>query len=117
MRTLNLSRPVTYTLDGSGNGTLQTGPSSAGEAWYPVSVQITSSGTVTVANLATCTLYAGSAADAGNFVDATYNVFAAASSIISGQVLYPGQYVFAVFSGAAAGAVATIVVNGSRTVP
>jgi hypothetical protein len=117
VRTLSLSRPVTLTLTSGGNGTLQLGPDVPGETWYPASVQITSTGTTTVATLATCTIYAGNSAAPSNFVDATYNIFAAASSIIAGQVIHPGQYVFAVFAGAAALATATLVVNGSRTVP
>lgn len=117
MRTLGLNRPLTITLNASGNGTAQLGPASPGEVWRPTSVQISSGGTVTVATLATCFIYAGALADASHLVDTTYNVFGAASGIISGRVIYPGQFVFAVWKGAAALASATLVVSGTRTVP
>ena len=90
MRTLSLSRPLTLKLTSGGNGTLQLGPDVPGETWYPGSVAITSTGVTTVATLATCTIYAGNAPTPANFVDATYNIFAAASSIIAGQVIHPG---------------------------
>jgi hypothetical protein len=48
-------------------------------------------------------------------VDATYQVTGAASSLISGQVLNPGQYVFAVFVNCIANAIITMTVNGTFT--
>lgn len=116
MRTLALTRPVTVTLDGSGNGTAAIGPTSPGEIWYPESVRISSTGNPP-AGLATCTIYCGSSPIPVAFVDATYNVLGAASSLISGQKLHPGQQVFAVWSGANAGASATLIVSGRRQVP
>jgi hypothetical protein len=117
MRTLGLNRPVTITLDSGGNGTALLGPATPGETWYPTSVQVQSAGSVFVATLPTCFIYTGPSAAAGTFVDSTYDVQGASSSIISGQIIYPGQYVIAVWAGAAAHAAATLIVTGTRTVP
>lgn len=116
MRTLSLAYPAVVTLNGSGNGTAQAGPRLAGEAWYPTSVSISMTGSQPT-TVATCYIYAGGGVSPATFVDATYAVLAAASSLISGQTLYPGQSVYAVWTGGNPDAVGTLVVNGTRTVP
>jgi hypothetical protein len=116
MRSLSLTTSQNATLDSSGNGTVQAGPASPGEVWYPTSVSISSTGDQPSGD-ATCYVYAGETVAQWTFVDATYNVLGAASSLIAGKVLYPGQYVQAVFTGANPGATATLVVTGTRTVP
>jgi len=116
MRTLSLTMPANATLDGSGDGTVQIGPGNPGEVWYPTSVSISSTGDQPSGD-ATCYVYAGEQIAQWTFVDATYNVLGAASSLIAGKVLYPGQFVWAQFTGANAGATATLVVTGTRTVP
>lgn len=116
MRTLTLTRSASITLDGSGNGTAQIGPAVPGEVWHPVAVNISSSGNAPT-TVATCFIYAGGAVSQGAFIDSTYNVLGAASGVIEGKVVYPGQYIFAVFSACNVGATATLAVNGTRTVP
>jgi hypothetical protein len=111
MRTLGLTAIGTVTLNSSGNGTAQVGPSHTNEVWNPTSVSISSAGTPAAGSGTTCFLYAGVVVSQWGFVDSTYNTAGAASSLISGQTLYPGQYVFAVFTNAGAGATATMVVQ------
>jgi hypothetical protein len=118
VRTLNLLVVANVTLDGSGNGTAQAGPSHTNEIWYPTSVSITCSGSLTgITGISTCFLYNGAYANQVTFVDSTYNVLGASSSLISGQSLYPGQQVFAVWTNGPALAQATMVISGTRTVP
>jgi hypothetical protein len=119
-RTLNLSTSVTGTLNGSGNGTLQIGPSSPGNVWYPTSVSIYMTGsfpTVSGSNTPIVSVYCGAAATPNNLIDATYQVLGASSSMITGQVLYPGQYIFAVWQFGNSDAAVTLNVYGSKQVP
>lgn len=114
-RTQPFTRTVTITLDGSGNGTAALGPSIANEIWSPASCYIAASGGVpTGSTPATCTIFGPQ----GNQVDATYQVTGAASSMIAGQLIQPGQQVSAVFANCnPAPATATLTVSGTRTVP
>lgn len=116
MRQLTLAKSASITLDGSGDGTAELGPSLPGETWSPESVNISMSGNAP-SGVATCFIYAGSGISPGTFKDSTYNVLGAASTVISGLTLYPGQSVFAVFAGGNPGATATLAVNGTRTAP
>jgi hypothetical protein len=116
VRTLSLTVNGNVELDGSGNGTIQLGPSHPGESWAPVSTSINCTGPQP-AGVATCFIYAGAQVAPGTFVDSTYNVLGAASSLISGQTLYPGQYIWAVFTGGNPGQTASLVIAGTRNVP
>lgn len=113
-RTQPFTRTVTAVLDGSGNGTASAGPQIANETWAPDSVYIAASGGIpTGANPATCTIFG----PLGNQVDATYQVTGAASSMITGQRVHPGQVISAVFANCNPGSTATLTVSGTRTVP
>jgi hypothetical protein len=120
-RTLNLSQSASVTLDSNGNGTVSVGPGVPGHIWMPQSVTISQTGafpeTGNSAEIPIVSIYSGNSTDAANLVDATYQVLGAASSVISGQVIYPGQNISAVFQYGNAGALATITVSGSRQVP
>lgn len=112
--TVPLAVTVTITLDGSGNGTASTGPNVPGVVWIPDSVYVQASGGIpTGVTPAICTILDG----LGNQVDATYQVTGAASSMISGRKIYPGQTVSAVFANCNPHAAATLVVSGTRQVP
>jgi hypothetical protein len=121
MRTLNFSRSVTVTLNSLGNGSVSAGPTLPGEIWYPQSVAISSGGT-SAGNYNTttgpsCDIYAGFGVAATTFVDGTFNVQGDSSSMISGQVLYPGHSVSVVWTGANPNVTATMVIQGTRSVP
>jgi hypothetical protein len=117
MRTLALTATASVTLDGSGDGTVQVGPKYTNEVWYPTSVSVSSTGTPAAGTGTSCYVYAGPGASQPYFVDATYASAGAASSLISGQKIYPGNWIWAVFTNAGIGATATVVVSGTRTVP
>lgn len=117
-RTLSLSAIATVQLDANGNGTAQIGPANTRETWQPTSTSISSTGSLTgITGTPTCFIYAGPSVTPLTFVDGTYLVLGAASSLISGQAIYPGNYVFAVWTDGPPNATATLVVNGLRTVP
>lgn len=119
MPTQQLTRTVSVTLTGGG-GTAAAGPSLAGEVWYPTSVSISCTGnqpTPTAPAIATASIYAGNVVNNSTFVDATYQVLGASSSMISGQVIYPGSQVFGVWENCNSAVVATMTVTGTRKVP
>ena len=116
MRTLNLTRSVSVTIDGTGAAEAQLGPSMPGEVWLPESINVSMTGTAP-AGVATCTTYAGGVISPGTFVDATYQVLGAASSVIAGKTVYPGQSIFALWAGCTPGQTATLAVSGTRQVP
>lgn len=114
MRTLPLTATVTGTLNGGGNGTLTAGPSFPGEVWHPTGTYIAASGSVpTGGTPATCTVLGPT----GNQVDSTYQVTGAASSMITGQDVHPGQVISATFANCNPSSTATLVVTGTRDVP
>jgi len=116
-RTAALSKSASVVLDANGNGTAELGPAAPGETWLPASCSITCGGSIPTTGTPTLYLYAGNGISSGTFIDSTYNVTGASSSMIAGKSLYPGQQVFAVWTDGPAGQTATLAVNGSRTVP
>lgn len=116
-RTLSLTATASAVLDGNGNGTVEVGPAVPGEVWSPASTSVTCTGSIPATGSPTVFIYAGNGISAATFVDSTYNVTSAASSLISGQKLYPGQQVFAVWSAGPPNQTATLVVSGTRQVP
>lgn len=116
MQTLSLTRSASVTLNGTGAGTVQLGPSITNEQWLPTSVSVFMTGAAPM-NLATVFLYTGGSTGPNTFVDSTYDVTSASSSMISGQVIWPGQYIYATWAGGNASATATMIVQGTRRVP
>jgi hypothetical protein len=108
---LNTSGSVT--LNASGAGTVQLGPQAA-ETWQLASAGIT----VPSASLSSppaCSIYAGSSPTPGYFVDGTYTGMLNNTGKVNGIMIFPGQAVYAVFSGGTAGNIATLSVFGTRT--
>jgi hypothetical protein len=120
-RTLSLSQSASVTLNSNGNGTVSVGPGTPGHIWMPQSVTISQTGafpaTGSASMIPLVQIYAGNTQNASDLVDATYQVLGAASSVISGQAIYPGQTISAVFQYGNPGATATITVSGTRQVP
>ena len=116
-RTVSLAQSASVVLDSNGNGTAEVGPAAPGEVWHPGSTSITCGGQIPTTGTPTLFIYAGNGISNGTFIDSTYNVTGASSSMISGKLLYPGQQVFAVWSSGPPGQTATLAVNGTRSVP
>lgn len=117
MRILSLSASVSTTLDANGNGTAQGGPTLPGTAWLPTIASV-STNEETVTNEAECKIYAGSYAGNGTFVDGTLSGSTGDSTQnIAGKTIYPGQYVWAVWTNGDPGVQAFLNVTGTRRVP
>lgn len=119
-RTLTLTASAIGSTNGSGNGSIQLGPGAPGTIWYPTSVSIYMTGsypTVSGSNTPLCTIYTGGASNPSNQVDVTFQVLGASSSVISGQVIYPGQYIYAVWQYGNANAKITFNIYGTKQVP
>jgi hypothetical protein len=115
-RTVSLAQSASVTLDGSGNGTAELGPSLPGEVWSPGSTSISCEGSIPTSGSPSVFIYAGNGISAATFIDSTYNVTGASSSMISGKQLYAGQLVYAVWTDGPPGETATLAVNGTRQV-
>lgn len=114
-----LSASVVGSTNGSGSGTLSVGPSTPGTIWYPQSVSFSMTGsfpTVTGSNIPLVQIYIGST-NASSLIDSTYNVLQNSSSMISGQVVYPGTLIYAVWQYGNDNAAITFNVYGKRQVP
>lgn len=108
-RTQPFTRVATVVLDSSGNGSVATGPQLTNEQWTVSTAAVRAS---SHAKEARCSVYAG-----GNFADATtWGSTGDSTDSVPGP-LYPGQTVAAIWTGGDPGAVATLIVNGTRTVP
>jgi hypothetical protein len=116
MRSVPLTEYGSITLDGNGNGTIQLGPTRHANVWHPSSTQISTTGSLSTNATpgATCAIYCGGLVNPVSFVDSTFDVTGAASSVIGGQVVYCGQSVFAVWSGATPSCLATLIVYGTQ---
>lgn len=103
-------------LDGSGNGTLRMRPPGGSETWYPATVSVKCS---SAAAEAQCRIYIGPSASDPYFVDGTLSGSTGDSTdrVKGQQVDSHGSYLWAVWSGGDAGAIATMIVSGHREVP
>lgn len=120
MRSLHLSVTVSGVTNSSGSATISTGPKYANEVWFPASVSISCTGnqpTPTAPNIATCSIYSGNSVSNSSFVDETYQVLGAPSSIISGISVYPGAQIFAVWANCNINQTVTMTITGTRQMP
>lgn len=117
MRQYPLAQSASVTLNGSGAGTVQLGPSFPREVWRPDKASVICSAVVTTG---TCqaSIYAGPQAQQSWFRDATFSGDTGdATDAVKADELRVGAYVWAVFSGGVPGATATLTVRGTREVP
>jgi hypothetical protein len=113
-RTVTLRVKASTTLDGSGNGTAEAGPAVPGEIWYPSAVAVKCSSNT---NEAIAKTYVGNQVSDATFADGTtWGSTGDSTSNVTGP-LYPGQQVFAVWTGGDPGATATVTITGTRSVP
>lgn len=107
-----LQRTLEVTLDGSGNGTVQFRPQ--GETWYPALISVK---VATNTLEAQCRIYCGPTATDANYVDGTLSGSTGDSTDrVSGYVISNRQtpYIFAVWTGGDAGAIATASITGAK---
>jgi hypothetical protein len=109
-----LTRTASVTLSASGNGTVSTGPTLTNEVW---SVSVASVSATSNNTESTCKLYQGISVAGSSFVDGTtWGSTGDSTSNFAGPV-YTGQQIFAVWSNGDGNATATLVIQGTRTVP
>lgn len=104
------------TLDGTGAGTLRMRPLGGAETWHPALVSVKASSAVSEA---ACRLYAGPSPTDPYYVAGTLSGSTGDSTDQLGSYAIDthGTSLWAVWSGGDAGAVATMIVSGTRTVP
>jgi hypothetical protein len=113
-RQAGLDAQATISLSAAGGGTAQLGPVNPGEVW---NVDVVSVSCATNVSEAECQVYVGDTATQNNYVDGTLSGSTGDSTDRVTRPVYPGQYVFAVWSGGDVGTTAIIRVQGSRSVP
>jgi hypothetical protein len=114
MRTLSLRNSYSVTLDSDGNGTVQAGPSSPGEQWQ---LDIASVSVSTNTSEAQCKVYIGADTTQASYADGTLSGSTGDSTDRVSYPLNPGQSIFAVWAGGDSGSTATLVLQGTRTLP
>lgn len=111
-----LYESASVTLDGSGNGSVRLGPVGPRELWQPTTARVSASSNTAEAS---CKVYAGPAAQQQYYVDGTLSGSTGDSTdAISGYVIGRTQsaFVWAVWAGGDAGANATLIVAGTKSV-
>lgn len=117
MRTQQLLRQVTVTLNGSGAATAQLGPVSAGESWALDRASVICSAVVATGTCQ-CQIYIGPTASQPNFVDGTFSGDTGdTTDAVAGRIIHPGSNIFAAWTGGVPGATATLTITGTRQVP
>jgi hypothetical protein len=109
-----LTRSVSTVLGAAGGGTVSTGPQVTNEMW---NVTVASVSCSTNGSEATCRIYAGGYISQGAFIDGTTWGSTGDSTTNFATPVYTGQQVFAAWTGGDPGAIATLVVQGTRQVP
>jgi hypothetical protein len=111
VRTTAIQPQVTVTLDGTGSGQASMTPPS-GCMWQLTLAAIS---TTSVVAASQCFLYLGSSSGPLNLVDSTYLGNSASSGKVAGAPFYHGMYLWAVWSGADAGCMATLQAYGQQS--
>ncbi len=110
-------RQVQVTLDGSGSGTAQLGPSGHGITWTLGTISVKTAQTVP-AGTCQCSIYVGDDTSPVNFLDGTFSGDTGDSSdAAAGQQIRLGKYVLAVWSAGVPGDVATLTLTGTMEIP
>ena len=109
---------VSVTLDGNGNGTAQLGPQYVKEHFQVQSASVAVAplaGQTAPLKQATCSIYVGSSVNSATFYGTTYTGSIGDTCSI-GTDIQTGQLVIAVWAGGDVGAIATMSLNGQRTI-
>lgn len=109
---------ISVTLNGSGNGTVQLGPQHVREHFQVDSASVAVAplpGNSAPLKQASCSIYVGTSVNASTFFGTTITGSTGDTCTV-GTDIQTGQLVFAVWTGGDAGAVATMSLNGQRTI-
>lgn len=108
-----LTATASVTLNASGNGTIEFGPSRSRDSWRIDSVSVNVSTRVKEAQ---CKIYAGLGAMQSTFVDSTFTASSGDTTDAVNKTIRAGEKLTAVLTGGDAGAVASVNVYGTQTV-
>lgn len=111
-----LNETGTVQLNGSGAGTVRLTPDGSNEKWLPTVASVKVS---TNTAEATCKIYCGQTATDNNFVDGTFSGSTGdATDRLTGNIVSftQNRYIFAVWSGGDANAIATLNVVGTKEI-
>lgn len=100
---------ASVTLNGSGNGTAQIGPTRVRETWGGI---IASVSVATAVNNASCSIYAGSTVQSATLIGSTSSGSTGATCTLPNPIP-SGYQIFAVWTGGDAGQVATVHVTAT----
>lgn len=101
----------TVTLDGSGNGSVKVGLTQASTVLAP---RLGIVSTSTANNTPECILYRGSSTAPLAYIDSTFQGNGDSTGKVAGTLYYPGQFIWAVWTGGDAGATATFQVYAQQ---
>lgn len=113
---VNLSQSASAILDGSGGATVKLGPIAAREWWQPQVVSVrTNQAPDAITSEAACRIFCGSDTSPQNYSCGTLSGSTGDSSDnVTGQEIYVGQYVWAVWTGGDPGAQAWLNISGTK---
>jgi hypothetical protein len=116
MTSYPLNTSANVTLDNNGNGVAKAGPQAGvrGVLWHLTNVAVLTS---TAVLAPVCQIFVGGQPTPDNFVDSTYTGNQDSTDRANGYTIQNGQYVFAVWTGGDAGAVATLSIYGTYESP
>lgn len=101
-------------LSGAGAGTAKVGPISAREVWSPDNVHVSVASNT---NEAQCTIYVGDSPIQRNLRDGTFTGSSGnASDKVNADKIKCGAYIWAVWTGGDANAIATLTATGKKSV-
>lgn len=107
---VSFSDAASVVLDANGNGTVSLGPKIQGQKW---NLSVAAIRTSTANKIPQCSLYMGGPPDPSNMIDGTYSGDLNSSSRVDAFPLFPGQKLYAVWTGGDPGATATLSVVGT----
>lgn len=110
MRQVPVSPQATVTLNASGNGQVSLTPPS-GTRWDLQLAAVSTTGTI---KLPQCFLYLGNSNGPLTLIDSTNLGNSASSGKVRGAPVHAGTYIWAVWSGGDAGALATLQLYGTQ---
>jgi hypothetical protein len=105
----NLDEALQITLDSNGNGALAIGPYNSAQTWIPTQINVQVTSNVKEPGFK---YYRGRSAGITNYLGGT-TTGSNDQSVISGQILHPGETFYCVWTAGDAGAIASVSLNGT----
>lgn len=114
MSVADLNESASVVLNGAGNGTAKVGPLTARERWHPQNVAVNANASPT--NEASCVIYVGDENTRRQRDASTNGSTGDATDKCNGDTIKKNMFVWAVWTGGDAGAVAVVTVTGTKDI-